>query len=120
MLTRQDLASTRTIDLITVGRRSGERRRVEIWWFHVDGRFFITGTPGRRDWLANVRSEPRVVIGVRGTEIEATVREVDDAVTRHRVFSTPETRWYTSQSELDRLVAEAPMIEVLFGDSLPG
>ena len=43
------LASHRTIDLTTFGRRSGLPRRIEIWWFQVDDRFVITGTPGRRD-----------------------------------------------------------------------
>lgn len=113
MLTRSDLSQTRTIDLTTYGRRSGLPRTVEIWWFHVDGRFVITGTPGRRDWLANVRRRPDVVIGVSGAEIDATVREVDDREFRRRVFTHRETRWYSSQAELDRLVQTAPMIEVL-------
>ena len=114
MLSRRDLAEVRTIDLTTFGRRSGLPRTVEIWWFNVDGRFIITGTPGRRDWLANVRSDPRVVIGVRGMEIRATVDEVRDSEFRRRVFAQRETRWYSTQAELDRLVEDAPMIEVLF------
>lgn len=113
MLNRRDLVEIRTIELTTFGRRSGLARTVEIWWFYVDDRFIITGTPGRRDWLANVRSHHRVVIGVPGTEIEATVREVHDPEFRRRVFTSPETSWYSSQSELDRLVDTAPMIEVL-------
>lgn len=99
--------------MTTYGRRSGLPRTVEIWWFEVDGRFIITGTPGRRDWLANVRSRRDVVIGVSGTEIEATVREVHDREFRRRVFDHRETRWYSSQADLDRLVETAPMIEVL-------
>ena len=58
------LAAQRTIDLTTVGRKSGEPRRIEIWWFHVDGRFIISGTPGRRHWLANILVNPDVVIHV--------------------------------------------------------
>ena len=113
MLRRRDLARIRTIDLTTFGRRSGLPRTVEIWWFHVDGRFIITGTPGGRDWLANVRSRSDVVIGVSGIEIEATAREVDDPEFRRRVFTDRDTSWYSSQTELDRLVETAPMIEVL-------
>ena len=113
MLNRRNLAEIRTIDLTTFGRRSGFPRTVEIWWFHVDGRFIITGTPGRRDWLANVRNRQDVVIGVSGTDIEARVREVDDREFRRRVFTHRETSWYSSQAELDRLVETAPMIEVL-------
>lgn len=117
MLTREELASIRTIDLTTYGRKSGLPRRIEIWWFHVEDRFIITGTPGRRDWLANVRSNPRVVIGANGTEIEAVAREVVSLEFRELVFTQPETRWYATQAELRRLVEGAPMIEVLMDDS---
>lgn len=112
VLNLEDLASTRTIDLTTYGRRTGLPRTVEIWWFHLDGRFIITGTPGRRDWLANVRNDPRVVIGVRGRELHTTAEEILDIEFRRRVFDRPETHWYTSQAELERLVETAPMIEV--------
>jgi deazaflavin-dependent oxidoreductase (nitroreductase family) len=106
------LAAVRTIDLTTFGRRSGLPRRIEIWWFHVDGRFVITGTPGRRDWLANVIANPKVVVHVDGHDLEGRASVIEDPGFRRRVFSQPETRWYSSQAELDRLVAEAPMIEI--------
>jgi deazaflavin-dependent oxidoreductase (nitroreductase family) len=105
-------ASIRTIDLTTYGRRSGQPRRIEIWWFRVNGRFIITGTPGRRDWLANVRANPSVIVHVDGRDIETTVSVIDDQDQRREVFSEPNTRWYSTQAELDRLLDEAPMIEV--------
>ena len=108
------LARTRTVDLTTIGRRTGEPRTVEIWWFHVDGRFIITGTPGRRDWLANVRSNPQVVISAPNGDFDARVEEIDDHEFRRRVFTDPQIGWYRTQAELDRLVATAPMIEVSF------
>ncbi len=114
-ITPEDLdrfASIRTIDMTTFGRKSGEPRRIEIWWFHVSGRFIITGTPGRRDWLANVKASPTVVIHVDGHDIETTATVIEDHQFRLEVFRQPETRWYSSQAQLDSLVADAPMIEV--------
>ena len=108
------LARQTTIDLTTTGRRSGLPRRIEIWWFRVDGRFVITGTPGRRDWLANVLSDPRVVIHVGGEDIPARAVPVDDPGFRRLVFTQPSTSWYSSQSELERLVSTAPMVEIFF------
>ncbi|MEX2322330.1 MAG: nitroreductase/quinone reductase family protein [Acidimicrobiia bacterium] len=70
------LAALRTIDLTTYGRRSGLPRRIEIWWFHVDGRFIVTGTPGKRDWLANVTARPEVIIHAGGMDTPATVRPI--------------------------------------------
>jgi deazaflavin-dependent oxidoreductase (nitroreductase family) len=110
------LASQRTIDLTTFGRRSGLPQRIEIWWFHVDDRFVITGTPGRRDWFANVSARPEVIIHVDGLDLPATVRTIDDPAFRLRVFTHPGVTWYRTQAELDELVNEAPMVEVLFDD----
>ena len=108
------LASHQTIQITTTGRRTGKPRRVEIWWFHVDGRFIITGTPGRRDWLANLYADPKLTVHVRGSEIAATASPVRDATFRRRVFTRPQTQWYSSQAELDHLVATAPMVEIHF------
>lgn len=107
-----ELASTRTIDITTFGRRSGLPRRIEIWWFRIDDRFIISGTPGKRDWIANVMHDPRIIIHANGHDIETTVTPVLDFAFRRRFFTRPETSWYTTQAELDRLVRTAPMIEV--------
>jgi deazaflavin-dependent oxidoreductase (nitroreductase family) len=106
------LARTRTVDLITTGRKSGETRAVEIWWFHFEGRFIVTGTPGRRDWLANVNANPRVAIRTRFGEFSGTAVLIDDPDFRHRFFSDRATRWYVTQAELRNLVETAPMIEI--------
>lgn len=111
----ESLARTRTVDLTTIGRRSGQPRTVEIWWFHVDGRFIITGTPGRRDWLANVRTDPRVTISAEIGDFTGTAAEVEDDEFKRRVFTDPQISWYRTQAELDHLVATAPMIEIDFG-----
>src|SRR6267378_8159153 len=35
----------RTIDITTLGRRSGIPRRIEVWFHRVDGRWYLTGVP---------------------------------------------------------------------------
>ena len=105
-------AGIRTIDLTTYGRKSGQPRRIEIWWFRINGQFIITGTAGRRDWLANVRANPSVIVHVDGRDIETTVSLIEDRDRRLEVFNEPNTRWYSTQAQLDRLLDEAPMIEV--------
>jgi deazaflavin-dependent oxidoreductase (nitroreductase family) len=106
------LVAQRTIDLTTYGRQSSLPRRIEIWWFHIEGRFIITGTPGRRDWLANVRANPEVIVHAAGHDLPGTAVEVTDPDFRRRVCGARLTRWYSSQAEMDSLVGSAPMIEV--------
>lgn len=115
-LDREALAAQRTIDLTTTGRRSGLPRRIEIWWFHVDGRFIISGTPGRRDWLANVHADPSVVIHVNGEDHAACAVPIDDPAFRRTFFTQSSTSWYSSQAGLERLIRSAPMVEIVFDD----
>ena len=112
---RDELADDPTVEITTIGRRSGLARRIEIWMLDVDGRFFITGTPGRRDWLANVHADPRLVVHLTrhaGIDLDATAAPVTDPVTRRQVLEHLSATWYRSQTPIDELVDTAPMIEV--------
>src|SRR5260370_20932614 len=57
---RTALARGGTIDITTVGRKSGKPRRLEIVFHNIDGRIYISGTPTptRRRWLAHLRANP--------------------------------------------------------------
>lgn len=110
-----ELADDPTVDITTIGRRSGQPRRIEIWMMDIDGRYFITGTPGRRDWLANLRANPALVVHLKrraGIDVPAHAIEVIDAPTRRRVFEHLVANWYRTQTPMDDLVATAPMVEV--------
>ena len=116
--TRRALANDPTIDITTTGRRSGQPRRIEIWMMVVDDRFFITGTPGPRDWLANLRVHPELVVHIKGStaaDLVAVASEVTDEPTRRMVLEHLTTSWYRGQVPLDELVRTAPMVEVSFG-----
>jgi deazaflavin-dependent oxidoreductase (nitroreductase family) len=112
-----ELRDDPTIDITTTGRRSGEARRIEIWMLDVDGRFFITGTPGRRDWLANLIADPSLIVHLKRhahRDLAARAVPVTDAATRHAVLEHLSARWYRGQAPIDELVAGAPMVEVTF------
>jgi deazaflavin-dependent oxidoreductase (nitroreductase family) len=114
---RDELGDDPTIDITTTGRRSGRPRRIEIWMLDVDGRFFITGTPGRRDWLANLHANPELVVHMKrraGIDLAARATPVTDPETRRQVLEHLTARWYRSQATVDDLVASAPMVEVTF------
>lgn len=106
-----------TIDITTTGTGTGLPRRIEIWFLNLDGRIYITGTPGPRDWVANLRADPSFVFHLKEStiaDLPATARFVDDAPTRQAVFEHEAARWYRNQTSLAELVATAPLIEVTF------
>ena len=49
------LEADRVIDITTTGRKTGESRRIEIWFHRHDGAVYVTGMPVRpRSWYANM------------------------------------------------------------------
>ena len=109
------LGAERTVEITTIGRRSGRPVRIEIWWFRFEDRFLITGTPGPRDWLANLQAEPRIVVHALGLDLPGRTRQVDDDGLRRRFFAQPdpEVEWYLANADVRDLVTRAPMVEVL-------
>jgi deazaflavin-dependent oxidoreductase (nitroreductase family) len=116
-LMRGPAADLTTVDITTVGRASGEPRRLEIWLLHIGDRFFITGTPGPRGWLANLTANPMFTVHLKDevlADLDARATPVVDGATRRAVFTHPAAAWYRSQVALETLVADAPMVEVVF------
>ena len=121
----QALKNDRTIDIITTGAKSGLPRRIEIWFWNIDGRIIITGTPNAglkdrsrtpRDWLANLKANPEFVFILKGSvqaELPARAVEIVDPEDRHYLMSLPELQWYRDQGHsVEDLVAGSPLVEV--------
>lgn len=111
----RELPSTGTCDLSTLGRTSGAVRRIEIWYVVVDGLLVLTGTPGRRGWLANLRARPEATLHLRDPERDLPVvaREVTDPGERRRIIegATRAQPWYAEQPySLDDWVAGSPVV----------
>lgn len=125
---RRALLSDQTIDIVTIGARTGKRRRIEIWFVNLDGEIVICGTvsdhrpgvPYPRDWLANLAANPSLTFCLKESvdvELPARAEIVSDPAERRRIMSAPQTSWYREQGEtLDDLVAGAPIVRITFVD----
>ncbi len=114
---RQALARDKTIDITTTGSQSGQPRKTEIWFMYIEERFFITGTPGPRDWYANLVANPEFTFHLKESasiDLPARAAPITDREERQRVMSSPETAWYRGQATMEQLIAGSPMVEVHF------
>ncbi|MFZ0015408.1 MAG: nitroreductase/quinone reductase family protein, partial [Acidimicrobiia bacterium] len=78
-------------DITTTGRRSGEPRRIEIYFHQFDGKFYLTGRPSsrRRDWEANIIATPRFTLHLKQgvtADIEVVGRPEVNADERARIL----------------------------------
>jgi deazaflavin-dependent oxidoreductase (nitroreductase family) len=107
-----------TVDITTTGRRTGQPRRIEVAFFAIDGRVYISGMPGRRGWLANLHADPRMTFHIKHgvtADLPATARIVTDEAERRRLLERITAAW-RRQTQLDLFVDRAPLIEVRFDD----
>ena len=114
---RAALDRDRTIDIVTTGARSGEARETEIWFLNLDGRIVITGTPGRRDWYANLLAHPDFTFRLKESteaELPARATPITDPDERRAVLTDIAARWYREQTDVEHLVAEAPLVDITF------
>ena len=117
----------RTIDITTTGAKSGEPRRIEIWFHQLDGHWYIGGVPPRvRGWYRNLESNPRFTLHLKGAvkaDLSATACPITDPQERREVFGriieslhSPSMSLDFELPPVDEWVKSSPLVEVTFDD----
>lgn len=115
---RAALAADRTIDITTIGRTSGQPQRIEIWFHNVDGRIYITGFPGKRDWYANMQAHPQFSFHLKESvqaDLRAQAVPIVDGEAKRAILATI-TQRIGHEADLAAWVAQSPLVEVLVED----
>ena len=112
--TRAALKQSQVIDLTTTGRRTGQRRRIEIFLHTDDGQLFITGMPRAdrtRDWIYNIEADPQVVMHLKQSvvvDVPATARVVSDPEERRPLIEAAARRW--GRTDVPEMLRHSPLI----------
>jgi deazaflavin-dependent oxidoreductase (nitroreductase family) len=115
---RRALEQGDVIDITTIGRTSGLPRRVEIRFHNVDGAIYITGSPGKRDWYANLVAHPACTFHLkRGitADLTAQARPITDASERRRVMEAL-LRQIGHPEQLEQRLQRSPLVAVSFAE----
>lgn len=112
------LGSDQVIDITTTGRKSGAQKRIEIWYHRVAGRYYITGTPGPRNWFANLEVHPSFTFHLKQSavaDLAAHARPITDPEERRTVL-TAIIDGLGAKYSLDEWLAGSPLVEVTFDE----
>ena len=110
---RRVLRHGHTIDITTVGRKSGLPRRIEIVFHNFGGRLYISGLPSRRTrgWLHNLRAHPGFTFHLKQlikADLPATAREITDPDERFEVLTKVAQVW---RRDVDPMLQLSPLVE---------
>ena len=111
------LENDRTVDITTTGRNSGQPRRIEIWRYRYDGRTFLSGSPGTRDWYANLLADAAFTFHLKGSaqaDLPATARPITEEAERREVVAGILEDLGRGSANLEDWVAASPLVEVTF------
>ena len=106
--------SGQDIGITTIGRKSGRLHRREVRFYNLDGRLYITGRPGRRDWYANLRTNPKFTVHLKGrvqTDLIARAIPIRDTAQRRQVLCIIHQGRSGSLGTLEAMVERSPLIE---------
>jgi deazaflavin-dependent oxidoreductase (nitroreductase family) len=121
---RQALATDRIIDITTTGRQTGQARRLETWLYRAGGKYYLTGRPGRRGWLANIAANPALTVHIKTSataDLPATGRVIGDEAARRAILTeilgelrarVEASGGDTAPYDVEAWVARAPLVEV--------
>lgn len=115
-ITQKALRTDRTIDITTTGRTSGQPHRLEMWFHNVDGIIYITGTPGSRDWYANLLADPSFVFHLKESaqaDLAARATLITAADERRPVLEVITER-VNATAPLEEWVERSPLVRVEF------
>jgi deazaflavin-dependent oxidoreductase (nitroreductase family) len=119
----------RTIDITTIGRRTGEPRRIEIVFYRLGDDYYLSGIPAptTRHWLANLAAHPEFTFHLKHAvvaDLPATAMVIVDPVERRRVLALfgdqfnqrrgTDSEW--PEAVLDEWVAQSPLAKISFSD----
>jgi deazaflavin-dependent oxidoreductase (nitroreductase family) len=110
----QALSQDGIIDITTVGRKTKQPRRIEIWFHNVDGRVFLTGLPGRRSWYANLLANPDFTFHLKRSvraDLAARATPIVDKSARREVLSKILKKSGSSR-DLEAWMERSPLVEV--------
>ncbi len=113
------LERDQTIDITTKGKKTGQPHRKEIWFHNLDGLLYITGTPGRRDWYANMLAHPEFTFHLKQSvrfDLPAWAIPILETIQRREIMSGIHQK-LGGNRDLEAWVEDSPLVQVELQDA---
>jgi deazaflavin-dependent oxidoreductase (nitroreductase family) len=88
-VTRADLekvASQSTVEITTIGRKSGQPHAKPIWFVYDQGHFYVqAGKEGKADWYLNLKKNPKATFKIGALTFSGQAKFIDDPKESERI-----------------------------------
>ena len=112
------LRTDRIIDITTVGRKTGQPRRIEIGLVALKDSFFLSGRPGRpRSWYANLRAHPDFTVHLKRSlqrDLPTRATPITDPAERRAIFTAMVQEAQREDVNIEERLAGSPLVRLEF------
>jgi len=99
--TRADLAKVAdqsTVELTTIGRKSGKPHTKPIWFVYDQGRLYLqAGRGGKTDWYQNLQKNPRMTLKIDALTFSGTAKFITSAQETERIHELFRSKYLTAR-----------------------
>lgn len=75
----EQVADYSTVEITTIGRKTGKPHTKPIWFVYDQGRFYIqSGKGGKTDWYQNLQKNPQIALKVDTLTLRGTAKFITD------------------------------------------
>lgn len=94
----EKVANYSTVEITTIGRKTGKPHTKPIWFVYDQGRFFIqSGKGGKTDWYQNLQKNPHIVLKIDTLTLRGTAKFITDPEEVARIHGLFRTKYLTAR-----------------------
>jgi deazaflavin-dependent oxidoreductase (nitroreductase family) len=94
----EKVADQSTVELTTLGRKSGKPHTKPIWFVYDQGHFYLqSGKEGKTDWYQNLRKNPQLTLKVGTVTANGKAKFIKDAKETERIHELFSKKYLTAR-----------------------
>lgn len=94
----EKVADESTVELTTIGRKSGARHTKPIWFVYEQGHLYLqSGSEGKTDWYLNLKQNPQITLKIGTLTFHGKAKFIDDPKETERIHELFRTKYLTAR-----------------------
>lgn len=94
----EKVANSSTVEITTIGRKSGKPHTRPIWFVYDQGHFYIqSGKGGKTDWYLNLQKNPQMTLKIDTLTLKGTAKFITDPKETERIHGLFRSKYLTAR-----------------------
>ena len=94
----EKVANSSTVEITTIGRKSGKPHTKPIWFVYDQGHFYLqSGKEGKTDWYQNLQKNPQITLKIDTLTLNGTAKFITDPKETERIHGLFRSKYLTAR-----------------------